>query len=129
MLSVKDSLLLKIMKHEKYQICVMGLVTCSHRGINLILFGRSAIQLVCLFNVYLFDCFKSPLLNNTCLRDLNLYEAVKSSGLVVQLKLKCLLMRPTQDDIEAKEVYSQLSFASYKGNFFVAYFKSVSIHY
>ena len=47
--------------------------------------------------------------------DLNIYEAVKSSGLIVQLKLKCLLMKPTQDDIiEAKEVNSQLSFERYK---------------
>ena len=54
MLSVKDSLLLKIEKHKKYQ-SVMDLV--SHRGITLILFGRPAIQLVCLFDVYLFVPF------------------------------------------------------------------------
>ena len=42
-------------------------------------------------------------------------EAVKSSDLVVQLKLKFLLMKPTHDDIiEAKEVYIQLSFVRYK---------------
>ena len=36
--------------------------------------------------------------------DLNLYEAVTSSDLVVQLNLKCLLMKQTYDDIfEAKE--------------------------
>ena len=36
--------------------------------------------------------------------------------LVVQLKLKCLLMEPTHDDIiEAKEVYSQLPFERYQG--------------
>ena len=52
MLSVKDSLLLKIKEHKKYQICVMDLV--SHRGIALILFGRPAKQLVCLFDFYLF---------------------------------------------------------------------------
>ena len=72
---------------------VMDLV--SHPGITLIIFGRSAIQSVCLFDVYLFgtllfDGLKSPLLKK-CYIDLNLYEAVKSSGLVVQLKLKCLL--------------------------------------
>ena len=55
MLSVKDSLLLKIKKHEKYQICIMDVV--SNRGITLILFGRSAIQPVCLFDVYLFVPF------------------------------------------------------------------------
>ena len=55
MLSVKDSLLLKIKIHEKYQICVMDLV--SHRGITLLLFGRSMIQPVCLFDVYLFVPF------------------------------------------------------------------------
>ena len=39
-----------------------------------------------------------------------------SLGLDVQLKLKCLLMKPTHDDIiEAKEVYIQLSFKNYKG--------------
>ena len=55
MLSVKDSLLLEIKEHENYQICVMDLV--SLRGITLILFGRSAIQPVCLFDVYLFVPF------------------------------------------------------------------------
>ena len=50
MLSVKDSLLLKMKKHEKYQICVMVLV--SHPGIALILFGRSVIQPICLFDVF-----------------------------------------------------------------------------
>ena len=55
MLSVKDSLLLKIKKHEKYRICVMDLV--SHPEITLILFGRSVIQPVCLFDVYLFEPF------------------------------------------------------------------------
>ena len=40
----------------------------------------------------------------------------KSSGLVVQFKLKCLLMKPTHDDIiEAKDVYIQLSFKRYDG--------------
>ena len=34
-----------------------------------------------------------------------------SLRLVVQLKLKCLLKKPTHDDIiEAKEFYKQLSF-------------------
>ena len=38
------------------------------------------------------------------------------SSLVVQLKLKCLLKKPTHDDIiEAKEVYIQQSFGRYKG--------------
>ena len=62
-----------------------------------------------------FNGLKSPLFKK-CFSDLNLYEAVKSPGLVVQLKLKCLLMKPTHDDIiEAKEIYIQLSFGSYKG--------------
>ena len=39
MLSVKDSLLLKIKKRKKYQICVMDLV--SHRGIALINFWQA----------------------------------------------------------------------------------------
>ena len=55
MLSVKDSLLLKIKIHDKYQIRVMDLV--SHRRITLILFGRSMIQPVCLFDIYLFVTF------------------------------------------------------------------------
>ena len=39
-----------------------------------------------------------------------------SSSLAVQLKLKCLLKKPTHDDIiEAKEFYIQLSFERYKG--------------
>ena len=54
-----------------------------------------------------FDGLKSPLLKK-CFGDLNLYEAVKSPGLVVQFKLKCLLIKPAHDDIiEAKEVYIQ----------------------
>ena len=52
-----------------------------------------------------------------CFSDLNLYEAVKSSDFVVQLKLKFLLMKPTHDEIsEAKKVYIQLSFERYKAN-------------
>ena len=61
-----------------------------------------------------FDGLKSPLLKK-CFSDLNLYEAVTSSDLVVQLKLMILLMKPTHDDIiEAKEVYIHLSFERYK---------------
>ena len=52
MLSVKDSLLLYIKKHKTYQICVMDFV--SRREITLVLFGRSAIQPVCLFDACLF---------------------------------------------------------------------------
>ena len=38
-----------------------------------------------------------------------------SSSLVVQLKLKCLLKKPTQDNIiEAKGFYIQLFFERYK---------------
>ena len=81
----------------------------SHLEITLIMFGRSAIQPVCLFDVYLPVRFHL-IAFKTCFSDLK-YEAVKSSGLVVKLKLKCLLMKPTQDDIiEAKDVYSQVSF-------------------
>ena len=61
------------------------------------------------------DGLKSPLLEK-CFSDLNLYEAEKSSGLIVQLKLKCLLMKQTHDDIiEANEVKIQQSFERYKG--------------
>ena len=49
-----------------------------------------------------------------CFSDQNLYEAVKSSGLVVQLRLMCLLMKPTPDDT-IELVYIQLSFEIYKG--------------
>ena len=39
-----------------------------------------------------------------------------SSNLVVHLKLKCLLKKPTHNDIiEAKEVNNQQSFGRYKG--------------
>ena len=38
------------------------------------------------------------------------------SSLVVHLKLKCLLKKPTHDDIiETMEVYIQQSFGGYKG--------------
>ena len=70
------------------------------------------IQPVCLLNVYLyvFNGLKSPLLKK-CFSDLNVYEAVKSSGLVVQLKRQCLLVKPTHDDIiKANEVNNQMSF-------------------
>ena len=73
----------------------------SHHGITLILLGRSTS--VCTLS---FDGLKSPLLKK-CFSDLNLYEAVMSCE---QLKLQCLLMKPTHDDIiKAKEVYIQLS--------------------
>ena len=39
--------------------------------------------------IFSFDGKKSSLLKK-CFSDLNLYEAIKSSGSVVQLKLKCL---------------------------------------
>ena len=43
-------------------------------------------------------------------------EQITSSMLVVQFKLKCLLKKPTYDDIiEAKEFYIQLSFERYEG--------------
>ena len=91
------------------------------------MFGRSAIQPVRLFDVrssvctLSFDGLNSPLLKK-CFSDLNLYEAVTSSDLVVQLKLKFDLMKPTHDDTikakevrkRAKEVYIQLSFERYK---------------
>ena len=47
---------------------------------------------------------------------LNSFEAVMSSSLIVQLKLKCSKKKPTHDEIiKAKEVYIQLSFEIYKG--------------
>ena len=53
-----------------------------------------------------------------------------SSGLVVHLKLKYFLMKPTHDDIiEAKEVYNKLSFEKYrKREVNVAYLKSSNCH-
>ena len=103
MLSVKHALVLNISKHEKYKMRVIDLV--SHRGLTLILIGWSAIQPVCLFDVYLFVPFHliaSPLLSpllKKYFNGLNLYEAVKSAGLVVQLQLKFLLMKPIQEYI------------------------------
>ena len=55
MYSVTDLLLLKIKKLEEYQTCVMYPI--NHRGINLILIGRSMIQPVCVFDVYLLVSF------------------------------------------------------------------------
>ena len=52
MLSGKDPILLYIKKTEKYQICIMDFI--DHQGITLVLFGRSALQAVCLFDDYLF---------------------------------------------------------------------------
>ena len=92
----------------------------SYREITLILIGRSAIQLICVCDVYLgvpfpFISLKSPLLKK-CLNGQIHTEQITSSSLVVQLKLKCLLKKPTHDDIfEAKEVYIQQSFKRYKG--------------
>ena len=66
--------------------------TVSHRGTTHILFDRSAIQHICLFDDYLFVPFHSmgekALLLKQCFSYINLYEAVKSPSLVVQLKLK-----------------------------------------
>ena len=92
----------------------------SYRGITLILIGRSAIQLICVYDVYLGVPFhsiakKSPLLKE-CLNCLIHTKQITSSSLALQLKLKCLLKKPTHDDIiEAKEVYNQQSFERYKG--------------
>ena len=69
MLSVNVSQLLKINKHEKYQICDMDRVI--HREITLILFGRPAIQLVCLFAVYLFVPFRMMAQNFLYLRNVS----------------------------------------------------------
>ena len=41
-----------IKKHKNYQTCVMD--SENHQWITLILIGRSAIQLICVFDVYLF---------------------------------------------------------------------------
>ena len=90
----------------------------SPQGITLILLGRSVIQSVRLFDVhrcvpFSFDGLKSPLLRK-CFSDLNLYEAVTSSDLVVQYKRKFLLMMPTLEGMsEAQEVYIQLSLERY----------------
>ena len=63
--------------------------------------GRSCVYA----NTHLRSLFKK------CFVDLNLYEAVKSPGLVSQSKIKCLLMKRTPDDIiETKQVYIQLFF-------------------
>ena len=66
---LKIPLLLNIKKHEKHLICVMFLV--MHRGITLILFSRSAIQPVCLFDVYLFVPFHLMAYNLLYLRNVS----------------------------------------------------------
>ena len=91
----------------------------SHRGIICILFGRSAIQSVSRFwrssvCTLSFYGLKSPLVKK-CFSDLNLYKTLTSSDLVVQLKLKLLLMKSTHDNIiEAKGSLHQVSFERYK---------------
>ena len=58
---------------------------------------------------------------------LNHKEQITSSSLVVQLKLKCLLKKPTHDDIiDSKEVYIQQSFGRYKGKLVLRNFSQSS---
>ena len=52
---VEISLFLKIMKYEKHKICALGFI--SHHGVSLMVIGRSVIQIVCVFDVYLFIAF------------------------------------------------------------------------
>ena len=52
MLSGKDPILLYIKENKKYQICIMDFI--DHQEITLVLFGRSVLQAVCLFDDYLF---------------------------------------------------------------------------
>ena len=88
----------------------------SNREITLILISRSAIQLICVYDVYRGLPFHSVAFKK-CSNGLIHTEQITSSGLVEQLKLKCLLKVPTHDDIiKAKEVYIQQSFGRYKGN-------------
>ena len=88
----------------------------NHRGITPILIGRSAIQLFAYF-----VSFHSMTLNLLYLRNVSVTKFMRSkiktsSLLIVQLKLKCLLKKPTHDDIiKANEFYMQLSFERYKG--------------
>ena len=70
---------------------------------------------------FIFDQNKLPADPNNhlkkCLNDRIHTEQITSSSLVVLLKLKCLLKKPTHDDIiEAKEVYIHPSFGRYKGS-------------
>ena len=101
MLSTKYSPLLKIKKPEKYQIGVMDPV--SHPGITLILFGRSAIQPACLFDIYLFVRLKSPLLKKWSFSSLPL---IYSRRVVVSYKRKYVhkllvnrLFKPAQEKV------------------------------
>ena len=72
-----------------------------------------------------FNGLTYPLLKK-CFSDLNANGALKSSGLAVQLKLKCLLMETTHEDmIEAKE--HSTVFKKIRMHVSVAYLKSVSI--
>ena len=67
---MKDSLFLQIKKYEKNQICVRDFV--SRQEITLILIDRTAIQLVCVFDVTVytlsFDGLKFSLLKK-CFSD------------------------------------------------------------
>ena len=101
--SIKLVLWTLLIIKESFSYCLAGL------GYSLFAY----LIFICLYPS--FDGLKSPLLKK-CFSYLNLYKAVKSSGLDIQLKLKCLLLKPTHDDtIEATEVYSQLYFEKYKG--------------
>ena len=92
------------MKHEKYQICVMDLF--SHRGITLILFGRSAIQSDSSVCTISFDGLNLLYFNKCFIRSSNVIRF----GFTVKTKV-CLLMKPTYDDIiEAKEIDNIITF-------------------
>ena len=85
----------------------------SHRVITLILFGRSVIQHICLFDVYLFVPFHSMALNLLYLKmfnPLNLYEAVKLTVLVVQKKFMQVRAFERYIPLKAQILYSTALF-------------------
>ena len=66
----------------------------SHGGITLIFLAGLRYRLFAYLTfICLYPFNRWFKISSTCFNDLNLYEAVKSSGFVVQLKLKCLLMK------------------------------------
>ena len=83
MLSGKDPILLYIKENEKYHICIMDLIDHFRQVCDT---GRLLIWRLSVCTPS-FNGLKSPLLKK-CFSDLKLYKPVKSSGLVVQLKLK-----------------------------------------
>ena len=65
------------LNQETHQICIMDFA--SHRGITLILFGRSAIQLICVYDINLGVPFHSIAQNLIYLRNVKVANFIWSN--------------------------------------------------